>query len=109
LRATDGLVQCAVQAKEQGGRQRKGQHRQVAPDLGAQCLGHLGPAQQRPWRQQDEHAQRAGHGTQVQRLAYRLANDFRLACAPLFGPDRQKRLKYAHQGDIDADEDGGAH
>ena len=103
------LIECAVDAKQQRGRQRPGQYIQIAFDFLLHLGGHICPAQQGVGHHQHGHAQCAGQQAQIHGLAQGVADGLWLASATLLGPQRQQGLKNTHQRGIDADEDGRAH
>ena len=63
-----GLVEGAVDAEQQGGRECQGEHGQIVFNLRSERRRHLRPAQQRARRQQHRHAQHSRRSAQVQGL-----------------------------------------
>ena len=109
LWAAQGLVERAVDAKQQGWWQGHRQDGQVVLHFGAQRCGHLGPAQDGAGKQQDGHANHRSCRTQIQRLSQRTSHVPGLARSVKLCPDGHQGLKHADQRNVHTDKNRRAH
>jgi len=92
LGSAQALIERAEEPKQQGRRQRPGQHLQVFAHGGLHGVGHFGPRQQGVGPQQGQHAHHRVEAPKIQRLAELTTHFVGAVCAMQFGQHGQQGL-----------------